>query len=180
LLEEVGYSGLRIAELCTRAEISPTSLYWHFGDKAGLMRAIVDHTTSAQLGRIRALVAESENGDALASLTRALGELVREQPLGTLTGLAVLSEGSHLDRALSKALREARLAERAEITRYVSRRLRCSESLAHDIAILIAALTNYAALSQRLDTSESDADRVLDTLQRILASLTEPFMSNGG
>ena len=60
LVEEGGYANLRMTTLCDRASTAPTSVYWHFGNKAGLVQAIME-SAFEPLGRsmLEASAAES-------------------------------------------------------------------------------------------------------------------------
>jgi AcrR family transcriptional regulator len=75
LLGEMGYAGLSISAVCDRADVAPTAIYWHFGNKAGLMEAVI-----ARIGgyseHILAEVAAAEPAERLDRLIaeiRALG-----------------------------------------------------------------------------------------------------------
>lgn len=56
LIAERGYAGTTVNQICKRAGIAKTALYWHFGDRDGLMRVIIDHMTEGFIGDIRASV----------------------------------------------------------------------------------------------------------------------------
>ncbi|NUS45674.1 MAG: TetR/AcrR family transcriptional regulator [Mycobacteriaceae bacterium] len=84
-----GVRGLRVEELAAAAEVSTALIYYHFRDRAGLLRAALDHVnqravsyTDAELGdgdprsRVRAMVlAELHAGDDVHDNSVAWGEL---------------------------------------------------------------------------------------------------------
>ena len=41
LFELGGFHNMRINKICEKVELSPTSVYWHFGSKAGLVQAVL-------------------------------------------------------------------------------------------------------------------------------------------
>jgi len=43
LMSEKGYSGTSISMICRRSGLPPSSTYWHFGSKEGLLTAVVAH-----------------------------------------------------------------------------------------------------------------------------------------
>ena len=112
LLREKGYAGLSIAAVCARADVAPTAVYWHFGNKAGLMEAVLARISGGYVERIRAEVAAAERpAERLDRLIAGIRALVTTQPLGSLTGVAIVGEGRHVTPELREALRSARERE---------------------------------------------------------------------
>jgi len=174
LLQERGYSGLSIAAICERADIAPTSLYWHFGSKAGLMEAVIARTSSGYAERIRASAARGRTRlERLDLLIAGIRELVTTQPLGSLTGVAVVGEGRHVTPELRQALQRAREREFAAITTDLEAELGGSPRAAETLAIVALACTNYAALSHRMQPDDVEVDR-------ILAGLRDAFLRIAG
>jgi AcrR family transcriptional regulator len=168
VLRERGYSGLSIAAVCERADIAPTSVYWHFGSKAGLMEAVLMRG-GGHAGRISSLVAREKTPNArLATLLEELRNLVLTQPLGSLTGVAVVSEGRHATPELLEALRSARARERAEIAEVFAAEFEGDGPRPETLAIAATALTNYAALCARSGGDEAEVDTVLAALEDLL------------
>ena len=169
LLRAEGYAGLTIARVCERAGVPPTSIYHHFGDKAGLMVAVLDVVSGRHAERIVASAPKARTSSAAAKRTlAAIRELVLTQPLGALTGIAVLAEGRHVSRDLVAGLRRARDQERATVAdRLASVGGAWAES-AEDLAIIATAVTNYAALCYRLDRDAAEVDRILASLKTLL------------
>ncbi|MFQ5697217.1 MAG: TetR/AcrR family transcriptional regulator [Myxococcota bacterium] len=175
ILRETGYAGLSISGVCARAGISPTSLYWHFGSKAGLMRAVVDHTSAhAQEIQSRVLAAGSDPEARLGELIAALRRLVITQPFGSLTGLALLAEGRHATPELAAALQEARGRELQLATSELRTHLGLSEPDGRSLATLMMAATNYAAMTYRCGADEGEVDRILGALRDTILRYAEP------
>ncbi len=178
LLREKGYAGLSIAAVCERAGVAPTSVYWHFGSKAGLREAVIGRISGGETERIRASVAEAGSREArLERLIEGLRELVLTQPLGSLTGVAVVGEGRHATPDLLSALRRAREKEREVIARDFEAELGAGAPGAEDLAIAVTAITNYAALCYRMDRDEAEVDRILGSRRGLLERI-DP--SDGG
>ena len=174
VLEERGYSGLSIAAVCERADVAPTSVYWHFGSKAGLMEAVLLRG-GGHAERIRELAAAEPTPAArLAALLAGLRGLVVGRPLGSLTGVAVVSEGRHATPELLDALRSARVRERAEIADAFAAELEGEGPRPETWAIVATALTNYAALCARTGGDEAEVDAILGALEDLLRNLGAP------
>lgn len=182
LLSERGYSGLTISGVCERADIAPTSLYWHFGSKAGLMEAVIDRIGGGHIERILASLAEEEGPlERLDRLISVLRELVVTQPLGSITGVAILGEGRHITKDLARALQKARRRELKLYTREFEAQLGGPTPHAQSLAIVATACTNYAALTYRIARDESEVDRALgalrDTILRVAAGTSQNLLS---
>ena len=53
LVCERGFSATSVNQVCQRAGIAKTALYWHFGDRDGLMKAVIDDITLGFISEIR-------------------------------------------------------------------------------------------------------------------------------
>ncbi|MFE3060734.1 TetR/AcrR family transcriptional regulator [Nocardia sp. NPDC059239] len=42
LMSVNGYAGTAVSAVCNEAGVAPTSLYWHFGSKEGLLAAVME------------------------------------------------------------------------------------------------------------------------------------------
>lgn len=172
LLRERGYAGLSIAALCERADVAPTSVYWHFGSKAGLMEAVIARISGGYVERIRADVARArEPSERLDRLIAGIRELVTTQPLGSLTGVAIVGEGRHVTPELREALRRAREREFDVIASDFAAALGGDRASAETLAILALACSNYAALAHRMDGDVAEVDRILAGLRDAIERL---------
>jgi AcrR family transcriptional regulator len=173
LLRERGYAGLSIAAVCERADIAPTAVYWHFGNKAGLMEAVVARISAGHAERIRAHTAAAKTpAERLDRLIAGIRGLVTSQPLGSLTGVAIVGEGRHVTDELREALRRARERELELIAGEFAAALGGDRAAGETFAILALACTNYAALWYRIDRDPADADRILAGLRDAIVRVT--------
>lgn len=168
LFQERGYAGLSISALCERVEIAPTSIYWHFGDKAGLIRAIVDRASGGYATQIRKAVAATPGGQKkqLDVLMKKVRELVTTQPLGSLSFVAMLSEGDAVSDELRSVMEEARRRELASISEDFDAVLGAGQGRA--VALMALAFANYAALVFRVTREARDVDEILDAMREEL------------
>ncbi len=74
-MSERGFAGATIAAICERAKVRPPTLYWHFGDKEGLVAAVMERAAERWFE-------EFVPGESLAGTTRSdvLGALFRDRP----------------------------------------------------------------------------------------------------
>ncbi len=109
LLWEGGYPALSISAVCKRAEVSAASLYHHFGDKAGLMTAMIEASLGHASRRFFELIGEETR--TLAKLERyvlAMRELGRDYRTNTIGVLSTLAEGAGESPELAAAIADAR------------------------------------------------------------------------
>jgi AcrR family transcriptional regulator len=96
---ENGYRGTSIEDIAAGAEISRSSLFWHFGSKEGLLRAVIEET----LGSWTEGIAEAGQERGLAGLRAAVSALNRlhvdNPPMVRLLTL-LLSEASATEPGL--------------------------------------------------------------------------------
>ncbi|HZP15341.1 MAG TPA: TetR family transcriptional regulator [Nocardioides sp.] len=68
LLDEVGYAGLSVADICARAGRSVGTHLHHFGTKSALLAASVDHLADLRIRAMRAELAEHPRSGLDAAL----------------------------------------------------------------------------------------------------------------
>lgn len=173
LLRERGYAGLSISAVCERADVAPTALYWHFGSKAGLMEAVIARISGGHAERIRAEAAAAQTpAERLERMIAGIRALVTSQPLGSLTGVAIVGEGRHVTDELREALRRAREREFELIAGEFAAALDGDRAAGETLALLALACTNYAALSYRIDHDPAEVDRILAGLRDAIVRIT--------
>jgi AcrR family transcriptional regulator len=110
VLMEQGYAGASTLEIATRAKVSKRELYAEFGNKAGILEALIA-STAARMQAPLALPEATDRAGLAATLTRygatALTELTHPAVLA-INRLAVAEAGakSDLGHILDKAGRE--------------------------------------------------------------------------
>lgn len=66
LVGEKGYDGMAISDLCARSGLPPSSIYYHFGNKLGVLAALLERTFE----ELHALYPDPSSFDHLAPLER--------------------------------------------------------------------------------------------------------------
>lgn len=171
LFAERGYAATGIAEICARAGVAKTALYWHFESKEGLLAEVIERVGTSWIEQIRK--AAYQVGDPAQRIDRLVGEwrrILLEQPeLLRLPVIAGLEQGD--SRRACEALR--RIWQRAEwaliegIEDTIGRALPDVDLLAHTIF----ALLQGAMLRQIVDPDTAQLDRVLDEARRTVMLL---------
>lgn len=103
---ESGYSGARVDEIARRAKANKAMIYYHFGSKKGLYRAVLLRLFSTTVEEIERLSAEERDPlERLRALYTLMARLFAEQPaLPHIMMREVLSGGRHMDREAARAL----------------------------------------------------------------------------
>ncbi|MFV0316136.1 MAG: TetR/AcrR family transcriptional regulator [Microthrixaceae bacterium] len=169
LVAEQG-SRFKLADVAARASVSRQALYLHFGDRAGLLVALVNHMdASLDLGESLARVHAAPSGAALIEAAMRLNTTFWAQVLPVAQ---VLEAFQHDDPALGAAWRD-RMQFRQATFRAMVETLAERGELAEDWTINGAAATLYAVahfdtwreLVTELGWSD---DRYVESMTRLL------------
>jgi AcrR family transcriptional regulator len=168
LFSQKGYAGTGVDELAARAEIAKTAIYYHFGNKEGLVTAVLDRAATAWIEGIRE--AASQAGDPLARLDRALTgmrTMLEEKPwimkLLQLLALEVADHKPEVRATLQSIVRRARDA----ITEGMRDALGIEVPDADAVAGVILALLDGVSLGIQLDPDLVSLDQAFEEIRRI-------------
>jgi AcrR family transcriptional regulator len=167
LLGEGGYAALSISAICKRADVSPASLYHHFGDKAGLVTAVIEESVRAGA---RLFVTETSRRDGPLAQLDAFLEVTREIQRNPTNPITVLLKAAE---ALCDApeIAQAMIETRGRVWRFVAAefadRLGIEDGML--FAHLQAAFMSYIAhLAHASHTEDGAAEAVFQTYRRVL------------
>lgn len=165
LFREKGYAGLSISSICDRVGIAPTSLYWHFGDKSGLLQAVIQEISAGYADQLQGSVldASGDPSKQLDLIVSGIRSLVTTQPSGALSFVAMLAQGATEDEELGRAMADARRRELDMITGSFAAAL--GQDKGRTTALLVLASVNYAALVFRVTKDEEDVDEILRAMR---------------
>lgn len=167
LIGERGYAASSVGDICRRAGVARTALYWHFESKEGLLAAVVERvgTTWIEEIRKRAYLA----GDPAERVQRLVDEwrrILHEQPqLIRLPMVVALEQAEASERvrlALHRVIHRAESALIEGIEDTLGRSLPDLDLVAHSILTLLQG----AALQQIVEPDEERLDRTLAELRR--------------
>jgi AcrR family transcriptional regulator len=122
LIAEHGASGTSLDDVRAATGASKSQLYHYFGDKHGLVEAVVDYQGSAVLGLQARVLASVNDWDGLDRWAEAMTTIVEEQaarggcPIGTLAA-ALSDTDERLRTSLSEAFRAWSDAIRGALSR---------------------------------------------------------------
>jgi len=170
LFSERGFAGTSVADVCERAGVVKTALYWHFESKEGLLDAALARVAEAWIAEIRASVEEVSGIEArLERFVAGLRALVTERSETLLLILAAVLERAEVNETTRANLHELFLSARSAIADVVR------ETLGRDVPDLDLAadaalsLVHGIAIAQRLTRDPALLERQFAYLKRIFA-----------
>jgi AcrR family transcriptional regulator len=167
LLAEGGYAALSISAVCKRAEVSPASLYHHFGDKAGLVSATIEESVRDG-ARLFADKVAREDGplaqiETFLEVSREIGRS-RTNPIAALLKAAeALGDAPELAGAIAET--------RARVWRFVAAEfadrfeIEDGTLFAH---LQLSFMTYIAHLAHAAHAQDGAADAVFESYRRVL------------
>ena len=169
LFSERGFAGTAVSDVCERAGVVKTAVYWHFDSKEGLLEAALERVAAIWIEEIRASVEQVGGIDSrLDRFISGLRWLVLERSETLALILGAILERAEVDDARRESLRRIVVQAREAIARGIR------DTLGRDlpdldlIADVALALVNGIVLSHKL---ERDAVR----LERQFRQLRETF-----
>jgi len=178
LIAERGYSASSVEALCRRAGVAKTALYWHFGNKEGLLAAAMEKVANAWIEEIqKSVYLARDPAQRLERAFEGLRRMVEARPQILRLLLAVANERAEVAPETRQRLRavfqraEAALVQGIEDA--VGRTLPDLDLVAHTTIGLVQA----ASLRLVLDPEETDLDRLFADLQRTFVLLVADRLS---
>jgi AcrR family transcriptional regulator len=170
LFSERGFAGTSVADVCERAGVVKTALYWHFESKEGLLDAALARVAEAWIEQIRESVEEVDGVEArLDRFMAGLRWLVTERSETLLLILGAVLERAQVNETTRANLQELLSSARnaiAEVAR---------ETLGRDVPDLdlaaetVLSCVHGIALTQRLTRDPAQLERQFEYLKRLFA-----------
>lgn len=170
LLSERGYAATSVGDICRRARVAKTALYWHFETKEGLLAAVIEEVGNRWIEEIEKRVYLHGNPiQRLNGLVEGWRRVLREEPkLLRLHLFLQLEQGeaSAPTRAALEALfeRAVRAIVRGIEDSVGARDLPDLDLTAHTVLSLLQG----AALRVPALRDEAEIDRVFDECRRTI------------
>jgi AcrR family transcriptional regulator len=168
LFSQRGYAGAGVDQLAARSGIAKTAIYYHFGNKEGLLAAVLERTATSWIEGIRA--ASQQGGDPIERLDRALAgmrAMVEEKPwilkLLQILALEVADEKPEVRETLRTILRRAREA----IVSGMHEALGVELSGAEVVAGMILAFLDGIALGLQVDPGSVPLDESFEEIRSV-------------
>ena len=164
-----GYAGAGVDRLAERSGIAKTAIYYHFGNKEGLLAAVLERAASQWIEGIQ--TAAREGDDPLQRLDRALAgmrAMLEERPwiykLFQILALEVAEEKPEIRATLRHIIDKARDA----IVDGMRDALGVAVPGAEQVAAMMLATLDGISLGMQIDDSLS-LDQMFSELRRLVA-----------
>jgi AcrR family transcriptional regulator len=175
-----GYAATSISAICKTSAVLPSSLYWEFGNKAGIFAAVLEDSAKRwleQSGRavLQAMRAHpSSNIDPLAAYFDYMAEALAEGPEFLRLMLMVALERHHADPHAIEIVRSLRARSVEGVTRLLAA---CGLEqpgpngvTARDLARLTIACFDGAFAAAQIDADAADVRRMFTLLHSAMTA----------
>lgn len=168
LISERGYAATSVGDICRRAGVAKTALYWHFASKEGLLAAVLESVGGRWIEEIEKHVyLHGDPIERLNGLVDGWRRVLREEPQLLRLHLFLQLEHGDASEPTRAALRT--LFERAErtIVRGIEDTVGVRDVADLDLAAhTVLALLQGAALRVSTLRDDAEIDRVFDECRR--------------
>ena len=170
LFSERGYAGTSVAEVCERAGVVKTAVYWHFESKEGLLEAALERVASTWITEIRASVDQAGGIDArLDRFVAGLRWLVLERGEALALILGMILERAEIDETRRESLRRILAQAREAIVDGIRDALGRDLPELDLVAEVALGLLMGVVLSHRLERDPARLERQLAQLRQTFA-----------
>jgi AcrR family transcriptional regulator len=170
LFSERGFAGTSVAEVCARAGVVKTAVYWHFDSKEGLLEAALERVASTWIEEIRASVQQVGGLDArLDRFISGLRWLVLERGETLALILGAILERAEVDDARRESLRRIVMQARDAIADGIRETLDRDLPDLDLVADVALAIVNGIVLSHRLERDPVRLERQFRQLRETFA-----------
>jgi len=180
LFSQRGYAGVGVDELATRSGIAKTAIYHHFGNKDGLLAAVVERTAAAWIEGIRQ--SSSQASYPFERLDRALAgmrTMLEEKPwilkLVQILALEVADQKPEIRATLQALFRRATEA----IVEGMQEAMGVPVPNAERIGKVVLALLDGIAMGQHVDPENISLDDAFAELRRVWVLLAASHLLPG-
>ncbi len=164
LLGREGYGAMTVSAICKRADVSAPSLYWHFGNKEGLLAELLKHALKRDADAFISLdISGLRRHEAFELYVSALRKIIVTDRPNNWVILSSLSEARHAAPEIVEIIAEARRRQ----VEYNAEQLR-SWGMRHDRVMvhLWLAYCNYISLLYQDTKNEKLVDEALASFKR--------------
>ncbi|MCE7885432.1 MAG: TetR/AcrR family transcriptional regulator [Actinobacteria bacterium ATB1] len=175
LMAERGYAATAIGAICAETGLPPTSIYWHFGSKEGLLAQVVEDSATEWISELEDAVPRGHG----VTLDRALAALVgsiRRKPEILRLMLMMGLDRSHPDTSVRESVKGVRRHARELLARRIAELLPLDRSEAvetayENLARFVLVLTDGILLAQEIDGEDEAVDRLVDMMRTSLLAV---------
>jgi AcrR family transcriptional regulator len=183
LMAEGSYAGTSISAICARSDLPPTSIYWHFKSKEGLLAAVMEDGANRWFAGF--LGGDEFSGgihERLAQLTDELADSLAREPEFLRLLLMLSLERKKTDPACLKTIRRVRKKALDRLRALMETTFSSlGETRAREVAGKLArfALTfaDGAFLAHHIDPQTTNVRALLQQLRIALLALGEQLVA---
>jgi AcrR family transcriptional regulator len=180
-----GYAATSISAICKASGVLPSSLYWEFGNKAGIFAAVLEDSAERWLEQSTRSVVQAmrdrpgSNVDRLTAYFDYMAEALAEGPEFLRLMLMVALERRHADPRALEIVRSHRARSVETVARlfadYGPETPGPDGATARDIALLTIACFDGAFTAAQIDADAADVRRMFKLLYSAMtAALPSP------
>lgn len=183
LLGREGYGAMSVSAICKMAEVSAPTLYWHFGNKEGLLAELLKHSLKEDAAAFLSIdVSNIPRHEGFELYLAALKKIVVNERPNNWVILSSLSEARHAAPEIVEIIAEAR---RRQID-FNAEQIRTLWGCRHSrmMVHLWLSYCNYISLLYQDTKSEPLVDEAIDSFRRayflVVAALNEEAAADDG
>ncbi len=176
LLGREGYGAMSVSTICKMAEVSAPTLYWHFGNKEGLLAELLKHSLKLDSDAFLSIdISNIPRHKAFERYLAALKRIVVNERPNNWVILSSLSEARHAAPEIVEIIAEARRLQ----VEYNAEQIRVLWGCKHSqmIVHLWLSYCNYISLLYQDTKNEQLVDEAIDSFRRayflVIAALNE-------
>lgn len=167
-ISERGYAATSVGDICRRAGVAKTALYWHFKSKEGLLATVVERVGDSWIEELQKQVYLKGTAlDRLNGLFEAWREVLRSQPnlirLPMMVKVGVGDNSDAIQVALEHFLEHARDALIQGIEDSLGTGLKDLDLVAHTILTLLEGVLLYQV---HHPDDDEQLDRIFEEFRR--------------
>ena len=170
-----GYDGTSVAALVQESGLAPTSIYWHFGSKEGVLLAVIERQQERILAQTGPDHLEgAEPPERLREVLRSTGQLIRKDPmfrLAMMLQLEMTTGPPERQEALRRVFTVGRKTA-VEMLRgvFAPRGEKRADKIAEHLGDITQAVLLGALISSLIDPSQA-VDDLMDGVAEALLAL---------
>jgi AcrR family transcriptional regulator len=179
-----GYAGTSISAISKASGALPSSMYWEFGNKAGIFAAVLEDSAKRWVGEIRRSVGRAtrersgSNVDPLTAYFDYMAQALAEGPEFLRLMFMVALERRHADPHALEVVRSHRARAIESVARLFAacglERPGPDGVTARDIALLTLACFDGAFTAAQIDADTADTRRTFKLLHSAMTVLVKP------
>lgn len=181
ILNEDGFAALSISNICKKADASSASLYHHFGDKAGLLNAMIKRAVDESAQTFMEAAGRHQSPlEQIDAFINMLKHMRRNSPFNTPAILLALSQSRGQSPETAQIVAQAqRYVWKISTERFSGF---FGNQNAEIITHLHMAFMSYIAQLIQSNGDETDIDKLFESFRRLLiitaASICPDFLSD--